>query len=59
MNVDSRGLISINNYHVFKVFRKTTLFRKYSKGISKFVRRKNIARKRVTNATVLVSITKN
>lgn len=31
--------------HTFKVFKKTTRFKKFSKGITSFVRRKNIKRK--------------
>jgi len=47
--------MSLDN-HTFKVFKKTTYFRKYNRGLTVFVRRKNILRKRKTNNIVLTFI---
>ena len=55
-SLDSKSLgISLDN-HTFKVFKKTTYFRKYNRGLTVFVRRKNILRKRKTNNIVLTFI---
>jgi len=41
----SCGIVEASSMHTFKVFKKTTRFKKFSKGITSFVRRKNIKRK--------------
>ena len=58
-DVDSRSLGASFENHTFKVFKKTTFFRKYNRGLTSFVRRKNIFRKRKTNNIVLSYITAN
>lgn len=56
-DVSSKSLETSIENHAFKVFKKTTFFRKYNKGIASFVRRKNILRKRKTNNIILNYIT--
>jgi len=56
LDVESKSLEASFENHSFKVFKKTTFFRKYSRGITSFVRRKNILRKRKTNNVVLTFI---
>jgi hypothetical protein len=52
----SKSLDASFENHTFKVFKKTTFFRKYNRGIASFVRRKNILRKRKTNNVILTFI---
>lgn len=54
--MESKSLEASFENHSFKVFKKTTFFRKYSRGITSFVRRKNILRKRKTNNVILTFI---
>ena len=52
-------LLPIKTVKSFKVFRKTTRFKKYNRGITKIVRRKYMTRKRKSTLLFAYYITKN
>ena len=55
INLASSGIAESSNMHTFKVFKKTTRFKKFSKGITSFVRRKNV-RRRVKSSLIFTAI---
>ena len=58
-NLDAATSTSTSQLYHFKVFRKTTRFKKFNRGITKMVRKNYARRKHRTNWLVLSYITKS
>ena len=59
LDIDTQSLESTSQLYHFKVFRKTTRFKKFNKGITRMVRKSYARRKHRTNWLVLSYITKS
>jgi hypothetical protein len=59
LSLDAQSLDSASHLYHFKVFRKTTRFKKFNKGITRMVRKNYARRKHRTNWLILSYITKS
>ena len=57
--VEQSSLLSVRKAHAFKVFRKSTKFKRFNRGLVDFVRRKNIKRKKSINYVTLSYLSSN
>jgi hypothetical protein len=53
------SLLNVRKAHAFKVFRKSTKFKRFNRGLVDFVRRKNIKRKKSINYITLSYLSSN
>ena len=58
-SVDQTSLLNVRKAHAFKIFRKSTKFKRFNRGLVDFVRRKNIRRKKSINYITLSYLSSN
>ena len=57
--IEQDALLNVRKAHAFKVFRKSTKFKRFNRGLVDFVRRKNIKRKKSLNYITLSYLSSN
>jgi hypothetical protein len=58
-SLEQSALLNVRKAHAFKVFRKSTKFKRFNRGLVDFVRRKNIKRKKSINYITLSYLSSN
>ena len=57
--LEQSALLNVRKAHAFKVFRKSTKFKRFNRGLVDFVRRKNVKRKKSINYITLSYLSSN